>query len=81
MLAAVATTTQEGLSRRYREETVAVIEGFLAAGRAAHHIRPDVTADDVLAVVGFLWCLEDEGWEPRVARMLDTVVAGLAAPD
>src|ERR1700742_1674988 len=47
------------------------------AGQAAGQIRGDVDADEVLLLVGFLWRLDNDGWEKRAAHLLDLVMDGL----
>ena len=49
------------------------------AGQAAGEIRPDVDADEVLLLVGFLWRIGNDGWEKRAAHLLDLVMDGLRA--
>ncbi|RWR17762.1 TetR/AcrR family transcriptional regulator [Microbacterium enclense] len=51
---------------------------LLEAGAREDRIRADVTADEVMLLLGFLWRIEaDETWSSRVERMLDLVVDGL----
>ncbi|MFC4244044.1 TetR/AcrR family transcriptional regulator [Gryllotalpicola reticulitermitis] len=54
---------------------------LLRRAQDAGEIRADVTADDVLLAVGFLWRMDPAGdWRGQAARLLDLVVAGLQAP-
>ena len=48
----------------------------LDAGRQTALVRPDISASELLLLVGFLWRLDDD-WEARSQRMLDLVVDGL----
>jgi len=60
---------------------VGAIDRLLAAGRAQGVVRADLDAEELLLVVGFLWRLDLTGdRDERSARMLDVVMAGLAAP-
>ena len=59
---------------------VAAIDHLLDAGRRDHSFRDDVTAEEVLLMVGFLWRLDvDDEWEQRSSRMIDVVMVGLRA--
>jgi hypothetical protein len=53
------------------------ITSLLEAGQTAGQIRVDVDADEVLLLVGFLWRLDNDGWEKRAAHLLDLVMDGL----
>jgi AcrR family transcriptional regulator len=58
---------------------VAAIDALLAAGRAQGLYRPDVTGEELLLMVGFLWRLElTDGRDEKSARMLGVVLAGLS---
>lgn len=53
---------------------------LLQANERAGTIRPGVTPDDFLLAIAGLWQIDPSGdWEPRVARLLDLVMAGLQA--
>lgn len=61
---------------------VGAIAAMLDAGVRDGSLRDDVTADEVLLLVGFLWRIDlDDAWEDRVRRMLDVVTDGLRASD
>ncbi|GLY31463.1 TetR/AcrR family transcriptional regulator [Kineosporia sp. NBRC 101731] len=75
--AAVRAATRADLSAEYYAETVGVIGTLLAAGQAAGLLRPDVDAEEVLLLVGFLWRVPNEDWERRTAHLLDLVLDGL----
>jgi AcrR family transcriptional regulator len=74
---AVRAATRADLSAEYYAETVGVIAALLAAGQAAGEVRPDVDAEEVLLLVGFLWRVPNEDWENRTAHLLDLVLDGL----
>jgi AcrR family transcriptional regulator len=74
---AVRAATRADLSAEYYAETVAVIASLLAAGQAAGEIRPDVDAEEVLLLVGFLWRVPNQDWENRTAHLLELVLDGL----
>jgi AcrR family transcriptional regulator len=50
---------------------------LLDAGARAGRIRSDVTADEVMLLLSFLWRLDDEDGTTRTAHMLDLVVDAL----
>ena len=51
---------------------------LLHAGVLRGQVRADVTADEAMLLLGFLWRIEvDEDWSSRTTRMLDLVVDGL----
>lgn len=54
---------------------------LLDAGKEAGTIRPDVDADEVLLLVGFLWRIDaDADWDARSRHMLGLVMDGLRRP-
>jgi len=54
------------------------LTALLDAGIHRGQIRADVTADEAMLLLGFLWRIEvDEAWPSRTARMLDLVMHGL----
>ena len=72
---------QEELASEGYAPVVGAIDQLLAAGRAQGLYRSDVTGEELLLMVGFLWRLDlTEGRDERSARMLDMVMAGLAGP-
>ena len=77
MAEAVAAATRADLSGAYYRPVTDAISLLLTAGQAAGQIRPDVDADEVLLLVGFLWRLDNDGWEKRAAHLLDLVMDGL----
>jgi AcrR family transcriptional regulator len=57
---------------------VGALRLLLDANERAGTIRPDVDADDVLLLLGFLWRIDPHSdWQRRSAELLDVVVDGL----
>lgn len=53
---------------------------LLRANEEAGTIRPGITPDDFLLAIAGLWQLDPHtNWQPRAARLLDLVMAGLRA--
>ncbi|GAA4162648.1 purine salvage operon transcriptional regulator XdhR [Gryllotalpicola daejeonensis] len=53
---------------------------LLERGQQSGVLRADLSAEDVLLAVGFLWRLDPASdWRPQAARLLDLVVDGLRA--
>jgi AcrR family transcriptional regulator len=76
---AVQAATRADLSSAWYGPVTEAITLLLRAGQAAGEIRPDVDADEVLLLVGFLWRMDNDGWEKRAAHLLDLVMDGLRA--
>src|SRR6201996_6489530 len=76
---AVQAATRADLSSAWYGPVTEAITQLLRAGQAAGEIRPDVDADEVLLLVGFLWRIGNDGWEKRAAHLLDLVMDGLRA--
>ncbi len=76
---AVHAATRAELSGEYYDRVIAALRALLDAGREAGELRPGLDPDDVLLLVGFLWRLDDDGWEERSRHLLDLVMAGLHA--
>jgi AcrR family transcriptional regulator len=74
---AVHAATRAELSGEYYDRVIAAIDSLLAAGRAAGELRPDVTAEEVLLLVDFLWRLPDDDFPARSSHLLDLVMSGL----
>jgi AcrR family transcriptional regulator len=74
---AVEAATRADLSSAWYGPVTGAIRLLLEAGQAAGQIRADVDADEVLLLVGFLWRLDNDGWEKRAAHLLDLVMDGL----
>lgn len=50
---------------------------LLEAGRASNVIRPEVDAQDVITLIGFLTRLDESHWDERSRRLLAIVLDGL----
>ncbi len=74
---AVEAATRADLSSAWYGPVTGAITLLLEAGQAAGQIRADIDADEVLLLVGFLWRLDNDGWEKRAAHLLDLVMDGL----
>ena len=56
----------------------AAIELLVRANEEAGTIRPGVTVDDFLLVIGGLWQIDPHGdWRPQATRLMDFVMDGL----
>jgi AcrR family transcriptional regulator len=78
--AAVHAATRAGLSGAYHDRVIAAVGLLLSAGQRAGELREDVAAEEVLLLVGFLWHLDDDGWETRARHLLDVVMDALRSP-
>jgi AcrR family transcriptional regulator len=74
---AVEAATRADLSGEYYDEVVATITLLLDACKATGDVRPDVDAEEVLLLVGFLWRIDDRDWEARTRHLLGIVLDGL----
>jgi AcrR family transcriptional regulator len=76
-----ATTTVPLARDEIHDALMDAIAHLLGRGQQAGLLRADLTAEDVLLAVGFLWRLDPASdWRPQAARLLDLVVDGLRAP-
>ncbi|MCR6485672.1 TetR/AcrR family transcriptional regulator [Amycolatopsis sp. OK19-0408] len=75
---AVEAATRADLSSEYYAPTCAAITLLLDAGKRAGTLRPDVDAEEILQLVGFLW-RTDFGADraARTAHLLTLVLDGL----
>lgn len=56
------------------------ITSLLNANHAAGTIRPGVTTDDFILLIGGIWLIDPRGdWKTRAAQLLDVVMDGLRA--
>jgi AcrR family transcriptional regulator len=63
---------------RTRTELLAAIDEILAAGRATHELRPDVTAEDIAAgLIGIFTVARPPDHQARAGRLLDIMADGL----
>jgi AcrR family transcriptional regulator len=74
---AVEAATRADLSSEYYDQVIATITLLLDACKRAGALRPDVDADEVLLLVGFLWRIPDSDWEARSRHILTLVIDGL----
>jgi AcrR family transcriptional regulator len=74
---AVEAATRADLSSEYYDQVIDAITLLLDAGQRAGVLRPDVDAEEVLLLVGFLWRIEDTDWETRSRHLLALVMDGL----
>ncbi len=74
---AVEAATRADLSSAYYRPVTDAITLLLQAGQAAGQIRPDIDADEVLLMVGFLWRIDNDDWERRTTHLLDVVMDAL----
>ncbi|OLR93733.1 TetR/AcrR family transcriptional regulator [Actinokineospora bangkokensis] len=72
---AVEAATRADLSHEYYDRTTAAITLLLDAGKESGELRRDVTADEVLLLVGFLW----RAHTVDTAHPLEIVLDGLRA--
>ncbi|ANP71768.1 TetR family transcriptional regulator [Cryobacterium arcticum] len=53
---------------------------LLEAGRKSKVIRPEVDAQDVITLIGFLTRLDESDWDERARSLLTVVLDGLRPP-
>lgn len=76
------TATHSQLAGEGYGPVINAITLLLDACKEVGAVRADIEAEEVLLLVGFLWRIEtDDNWAVRTARMLDLVMAGLAATE
>ncbi|MFD9663585.1 hypothetical protein ACFWAY_18480 [Rhodococcus sp. NPDC059968] len=75
---ALSTATSAELAGESYGPVVGAITLLLEAGKKSGAVRPDIDADEVLLLVGFLWRIDsDANWETRAQHMLNLVIDGL----
>ena len=74
---AFSAATSADLSGEYYGQVVGAIRLLLNAGQTAGVVRPDIEADEVLLMLGFLWRIDSTDWQQRSRHMLDVVMDGL----
>jgi len=74
---AVEAATRADLSGEYYDQMIAAITLLLDAGKLEGTVRPDVNAEEVLLLVGFLWRTDNPDWEVRTRHLLTLVLDGL----
>jgi AcrR family transcriptional regulator len=76
---AIEAVTRADLSNEYYDEVMAAITRLLDAGKSSGDVRPDVDAEEILLLTGFLWRMDTENWETRTRHLLDLVMDALRA--
>jgi AcrR family transcriptional regulator len=75
---ALHTVTRAELADEGYGPVIGAITLLLDAGKEQGAMRPDVDAEEVLLLVGFLWRIDlDSDWETRSHHMLDLVMDAL----
>jgi AcrR family transcriptional regulator len=78
---AVAASKPSELTAYSTARLTAALAGLLARAAGAGAIRDDVAAPDLLkALIGMCLLHDGPGWQEGVLRLVDVLVAGLAAP-
>ncbi|HSR86585.1 MAG TPA: TetR/AcrR family transcriptional regulator [Streptosporangiaceae bacterium] len=77
---ALRSASGDSLTDTTYAQVVGAVAQLLTACRRDGSIRPDIEADDVMLLVGFLWQIEPRpAGAERAARLLDLTVMGLQA--
>ena len=75
---ALHVATRADLAAEYSDPVVEAIRVLLGAGQATGELRPDVSAEEVLQLVGFLWRSDlTADWQARSNHLLGIVIDGL----
>jgi AcrR family transcriptional regulator len=74
---ALEAATRADLSGEYYGQVTGAIALLLAACQKDGTVRPDVDADEVLLLVGFLWRMDGVDREARTRHLLTLVIDGL----
>ncbi len=70
--------TRAELAREHYGSVTGAITLLLNAGKDAGALRPDIDAEEVLLLIGFLWRIDlDADWDARSRHLLDLVMDGL----
>ena len=78
---ALNSSTRGQLATEGYDPVVDAMGTLLRACQQAGEVRADVTADDLLLLVGFLWRISpDENFETRSSHLLDLVMDALRRP-
>jgi hypothetical protein len=78
---ALYSVMRETLAGEGYSSIVDAITLLLDAGKKSGTVRPDINAEEMLLLVGFLWRIEpDEGWEARSSHLLDLVMDAARPP-
>lgn len=78
---ALYSVMRETLSGEGYASIVDAIGLLLDAGKRAGTVRPDIDAEEMLLLVGFLWRIEtDATWQARSSHLLDLVMDATRPP-
>lgn len=78
---ALYSVMRETLSNEGYSSIVDAIELLLTAGKQAGTVRPDIDAEEMLLLVGFLWRIKpDPEWLARTSHLLDLVMDATRPP-
>jgi AcrR family transcriptional regulator len=78
---ALYSVMRETLSDEGYSSIVDAIDLLLEAGKHAGTVRPDIDAEEMLLLVGFLWRIEtDATWQSRSSHLLDLVMDATRPP-
>lgn len=78
---ALYSVMRETLSDEGYTSIVDAIDLLLDAGKKVGTVRPDIDAEEMLLLVGFLWRIEtDATWEARSSHLLDLVMDATRPP-
>ena len=80
VFAAVEASVWKDLSAHSLGPIGEAITLLLEAGRASKVIRPEVDAQDVITLIGFLTRLDESDWDERARDLLKIVLDGLRPP-
>jgi AcrR family transcriptional regulator len=79
VMAAVEASVWKDIGAQTMGKLGDALDALLAAGREAGVLRGDVDSRDVILLSWFLAHVEDDEWAQRTPRLLDVLLAGLAA--
>ena len=75
---ALHTATRAELASEHYDPVIGAIALLLDTCKEAGVVRPDVDAEEILLLVGFLWRIDlDTDWAARSGHLLDLVMDGL----
>lgn len=78
---ALYSVMRETLSDEGYSSIVDAIDLLLDAGKKVGTVRPDIDAEEMLLLAGFLWRIEtDATWEARSSHLLDLVMDATRPP-
>jgi AcrR family transcriptional regulator len=83
MIAALALTadTTSAISARLSGRLIAAVEPLMARAVAAGRLRDELTGEELfMALIGMCIVRDQPGWQASVVRLIDHLLAGLAAP-